>query len=56
MPKRGKSERRDPEKGPKSPVMNQNGRIRTPEVAKRRGALMVKNEYDSNYSISTKKM
>ena len=56
MPERGKSERRDPEEGPKSPVTNKKGRIRTPEVAKRRGALMVKNEYYSNYSISTYKM
>ena len=40
----------------KAPVTNEKGRIRTPEVAKRRGALMVKNEYDSNYSTSTYKM
>ena len=42
MPKRSKSEFRDPEKGPKTPVMNGKGRIRTPEVAKSRRALNVK--------------
>ena len=42
MPKRGKSERRDPEKGPKTPVMNGKGRIATPQVAKSKGALNVK--------------
>ena len=56
MPKRGKSERRDPEEGPKSPVTNKKGRIRTPEVAKLRGALMIKTNTTQIIPFPLKKM